>query len=69
VLSNTVLGWSQAPLAFYGLGLLLSQGVLLLLALTLLRSLVDGLSTQQRALISGMLIGCGSAWTLSALVA
>ena len=69
VLSNTVLGWSQAPLAFYALGLLLSQATLLLLALTLLRSLVDGLSSQQRALVCGGLIGCGSAWTLSALVA
>jgi len=69
VLSNTVLGWSQAPLASYGLGLLLSQGTLLLLSLTLLRSLADGLSSQQRSLICGVLIGCGSAWTLSALVA
>jgi urease accessory protein len=69
VLSHTVLGWSQAPLAFYGLGLLLSQGALLLVPLTLLRSLVDGLTTQQRALMCGVLIGCGSAWTLSALVA
>ncbi|MEB3195304.1 MAG: HupE/UreJ family protein [Cyanobacteriota bacterium] len=69
VLSHTVLGWSQGPLAFYALGLLLSQGTLLLLALTLLRSLVDRLSSQQRALVCGVLIGCGSAWTLSALVA
>jgi urease accessory protein len=69
VLSHTVLGWGQAPLAFFGLGLLLSQGALLLLALTLLRSLVDSLSAQQRGLICGVLIGCGSAWTLSALVA
>lgn len=68
VLSHTVLGWSQAPLAFYALGLLLSQGVLLLLALTVLRSLADGLSSQQRSLICAGLLGCGAAWTFSALV-
>ena len=69
VLSNTVLGWSQAPLAFYGLGLLVSQGALLLLALTVLRSLAAGLTPQRRALIAAGLIGCGAAWTWSALVA
>lgn len=69
VLSHTVLGWSQAPLAFYGLGLLLSQGALLLLALTVLRTLADGLSSQQRSLLCAGLLGCGAAWTFSALVA
>ena len=69
VLSDAVIGWSQAPLAFYGFGLLLSQGLLLLLALTLLRSLADALSPQRRALIAAGLIGCGAAWTWSALVA
>jgi len=69
VLSDTVIGWSQAPLVFYGLGLLVSQGGLLLLALTLLRSLAAGLSPQRRALIAAGLIGCGAAWTWSALVA
>ena len=69
VLSDSVIGWSRAPLAFYGLGLLLSQGLLLLVALTLLRSLADGLSPQRRALIAAGLIGCGAAWTWSALVA
>ena len=68
VLSNTVLGWSRAPLAFYGLGLLLSQGALLLLSLTLLRSLAEGLTAQQRSLICAGLVGCGAAWTLSSLV-
>ncbi|MEB3335686.1 MAG: HupE/UreJ family protein [Cyanobacteriota bacterium] len=69
VLSDTVLGWSQAPLAFYGLGLLVSQGSLLLLSLTLMRSLADGLSPQRRALACAALIGCGVAWSWSALVA
>lgn len=69
VLSAAVIGWSRAPVAFYGLGLLLSQGALLLLALTVLRSLADGLSPQRRGLIAAALIGCGAAWTWSALVA
>ncbi len=69
VLSAAVIGWSRGPVAFYGLGLLLSQGLLLLLALTLLRSLADRLSPQRRALIAAGLIGCGAAWTWSALVA
>ena len=69
VLSDTVLGWSHAPLAFYGLGLLLSQGALLLVSLTVMRSLADGLSPQRRSLACAALIGCGVAWTWSALVA
>ena len=69
VLSDAVIGWSRAPLAFYGLGLLVSQGALLLWAFTLLRSLVDALSVQQRSLVAAGLIGCGAAWTWSALVA
>jgi hypothetical protein len=69
VLSDAVIGWSRAPLAFYGLGLLVSQGALLLLAFTLLRSLADALSVQQRSLVAAGLIGCGAAWTWSALVA
>jgi urease accessory protein len=69
VLSHTVLGWSRAPLAFYGVGLMVSQGALLLLSLTVLRSLADGLSPQRRSLLCAGLIGCGAAWTFSALVA
>lgn len=69
VLSHTVLGWSQAPLAFYGVGLLVSQGALLLFALTVLRSLAEGLSHRRRSLLCAGLIGCGAAWTISALVA
>jgi urease accessory protein len=69
VLSDAVLGWNRAPLAFYGLGLFLSQGAVLLVALTLLRSLVDGLNPRRRSLLCAALIGCGVAWTWSALVA
>jgi urease accessory protein len=69
VLSDAVVGWNQAPVAFYGLGLFLSQGALLLVALTPLRALVDRLSPQGRSLLCAGLIGCGLAWTWSALVA
>ena len=69
VLSDAVLGWSRAPLAFYGLGLLVSQGALLLLALTVLRSFADALSPQRRTVLCAALVGCGAAWTWSALVA
>jgi urease accessory protein len=69
VLSDTVLGWNQAPLAFYGLGLLVSQGALLLGSLTLLRSLAEQLPSQRRSLMGAVLVGIGAAWTWSALVA
>ncbi|MFN7678085.1 MAG: HupE/UreJ family protein [Cyanobacteriota bacterium] len=69
VLSDAVLGWNQAPVALYGLGLFLSQGALLVVALTPLRALVERLSPQRRSLLCAGLIGCGVAWTWSALVA
>jgi len=67
-LSASVLGWSTAPLAFYLLGLLLSQATLLLASLTLLRRLADRLSLRGRQLLAAALIGIGAAWTWSALV-
>jgi urease accessory protein len=68
VLGDSVIGWSQMPLVFYGLGLLLSQGTLLL-AFTLLRSLADGLTPQRRAVMGAGLMGCRAAWTWSTRVA
>lgn len=68
VLSASVLGWSSAPVAFYLLGLLLSQGTLLLLSLTLLRRPADRLALRGRQLLAATLIGVGAAWTWSALV-
>lgn len=68
VLSASVLGWSSAPAGFYLLGLLLSQGGLLLLSLTLLRRLADRLAPRGRQLLAAGLIGIGSAWSWSALV-
>jgi len=67
-LSASVLGWNSAPLASYLLGLILSQGLLLLLSLTLLRRLAGRLQHRGRQLLAAVLIGIGSAWTWSALV-
>ncbi len=68
VLSASVLGWNTAPLIAYLLGLLLSQGILLLLSLTILQRLSDRLSGRGRQLLASALIGIGAAWSWSALV-
>jgi urease accessory protein len=67
-LSTSVLGWTSAPVAFYLVGLLLSQGSLLLLALTALRRFASPLTLQVRQALAAGLIGIGAAWTWSALV-
>ncbi len=69
VLSASVLGWNTAPLSAYLVGLLLSQGALLLLSLTVLRSLSDRLTPRHHQLLASALIGIGGAWSWSALVA
>ncbi|MFM7269275.1 MAG: HupE/UreJ family protein [Cyanobium sp.] len=68
VLSASVLGWTPAPLGFYLLGLLISQASLLLLALLGLRRLVLTLSAAMVRSLAAGLLGCGAAWTWSALV-
>ena len=67
-LSSSVLGWSQGPLLTYLVGLFLGEGLLLLLALTVLRRLTAPGGEGLRRLLGGALIGCGAAWTWSALV-
>jgi urease accessory protein len=67
-LSSAVLGWTQGPLVTYLVGLLLGEGLLLLLALTVLRRLAAPGGEGLRRLLAGVLIGCGAAWTWSALV-
>ncbi|MFM7313029.1 MAG: HupE/UreJ family protein [Cyanobium sp.] len=67
-LSASVLGWTSAPVAFYLAGLLISQGALLLFSLTLLRKLAVRLGGGARRLAAAALMGCGAAWTWSALV-
>jgi urease accessory protein len=57
VLSSSVLGWSAMPVAFYGLGLLLSQAALLLLALAGLRRLTARLSARVLPWLGLLLVG------------
>jgi urease accessory protein len=68
VLSSTVIGWESTPIATYLLGLLLSQGGLLLLALVTLRGVAQRLDGQGRTLLAGSLIGIGTAFSWTALV-
>ena len=69
VLSGTVLGWTAAPIATYLIGLLISQGALLLLALGALRHSAATCSTTTHRTLAAVLFGLGAAWTWSALVA
>ena len=69
VLSGSVIGWESTPIATYLLGLLLSQGALLLLALLSLQGVAQQLNAQTRTLLAGTLIGIGAAFSWTALVA
>jgi urease accessory protein len=68
VLSAMVLGWTAAPIATYLIGLLISQGALLLVALGALRHSAAACSTTTRRTLAAVLLGLGAAWTWSALV-
>ena len=68
VLSAAVIGWEQSPIAFYLVGLLVSQGLLLTTSLTLVRRWGTGLRASQLRLTAGILIGVGSSFAWSALV-
>jgi urease accessory protein len=68
VLSAAVLGWNPAPIGLYLVGLLLSQGALLLFALGALRHTTDRFSVTTLRTLAAVLLGCGAAWTWSALV-
>ncbi|MCP9850557.1 HupE/UreJ family protein [Cyanobium sp. Morenito 9A2] len=65
VLSAAVLGWEPTPIAFYLLGLLISQALLLTAAVTLVRRWGSRLSPADTKLAAGVLIGIGAslAWT------
>lgn len=70
-LSGSVIGWEPTPVAFYLLGLLVSQGALLSLSLGQLRRLwfVEGAGPSGRPLLlSGLLIGSGLAFAWTSLV-
>lgn len=68
VLSAAVLGWTPAPIGSYLVGLLLSQGALLLVALGALRHAALRLPAATLRTLAAVLLGCGAAWTWSALV-
>lgn len=68
VLSGSVIGWESTPIAAYLLGLLISQGALMLAALTVVRHRAATLSNPNLRLAAGLLMGVGAAFTWSALV-
>jgi len=66
VLSASVIGWEATPIAAYLFGLLVSQGLLLALSLSLLKR---SLSPQGRLWLAGALVGVGAAFSWASLVA
>ncbi len=68
-LSGAVLGWEPTPIGFYLAGLLVSQSLLLLVALTAVRRWRQNASSAAVSLTAGLLMGIGLAFTWSALVA
>jgi urease accessory protein len=69
VLSGSVFGWESTPIAAYLLGLLLSQSLLMLTALTVVRRWATTLTAANLRLAAGLLMGAGTAFAWSALVA
>lgn len=68
VLSASVIGWEATPVAAYLLGLLISQGTLLRLALGLVRRAADRWSATRLRLVAGLLMGIGGAFAWTSLV-
>lgn len=69
VLSASVLGWTSMPIGAYLLGLLISQGALLLLALQVLQNTAVSLRPAVRRGLATLLIGLSAAGSLAALLA
>ncbi len=69
VLSASVIGWESTPIAFYLLGLLLSQALLLAASLVALHRLTLDLQPATKIALAGVLGGIGAAFTWTALVA
>ena len=69
VLSASVIGWESTPIAFYFLGLLLSQALVLTASLVVLRRLAVDLKPATKIALAGALVGIGAAFTWTALVA
>ena len=68
VLSTSVLGWEPTPVLSYLAGLLVSQSVVLLLALGLVRQWSRQLAASQLRLCAGLLMGVGAAFAWTSLV-
>ena len=67
-LSGSVIGWEATPIAFYLIGLLISQAGLLTLGLTLVNRWGRQLSSSARSTLTGLLIGIGLAFTWSSVI-
>ena len=67
VLSGPVFGWSTMPVAAYGSGLMVSQGVLLIVALVLLRPLANRLAPIHLRWLALGIAGCGASWAIAAV--
>ncbi len=68
LLGNTIVGAEPTPLISYFLGLLLTQGALLLIVASLSKRILNFLTTDGRILNAGILIGIGTAFSWMALV-
>ena len=67
-LSASVIGWETTPIAFYLVGLLISQAALLLVSLTAIRRWARAAGPQALNLTYGLLMGLGLAFTWSAVI-
>jgi urease accessory protein len=68
VLSASVLGWEPAPIAWYLLGLLVSQGLLLSAAVQGVRRFSQQLSVANLRLLAGLVMGVGLAFAWTSVV-
>lgn len=69
VLSGAVLGWSAMPVGAYLLGLMVSQGTLLLVSLVALRKTSEALRPGLRRWMAAALVGISAAGSLAAVLA
>jgi urease accessory protein len=69
VLSDSVLGWSAMPVAFYAIGLLLSQASLLLLSLAVLRRLTLRMPPAWLPWAGALLVGASASLALAGSLA
>jgi urease accessory protein len=67
-LSASVIGWEPTPIAFYLVGLLISQAALLLASVTAIRHWAQAAAPQALNLTYGLLMGMGLAFTWSSVV-